>query len=110
MTFEQVKAEYIHGQQGKYNGRKITVRFRYFGLDENGDIDTGFGLAIRVDPMTIHGYKKGDLLLVIGTINAINRQYFVVDQVEEIRLTTDKEDLTVAPGLATEDHTKQEEN
>ena len=55
-------------------------------------------------------WKKGQLLAATGVINAVSRQYFNIDEVEEIRLTTDKEDLTVAPGLATEDHTKQEEN
>lgn len=110
MTFEQVKAEYTHGQQGKYHQRKVTVRFRYFGLDENGDMDTGFGLVVRANPEIREGFHKGQLLLATGEINAVNRQYFIVDKVEEIRLTTDKEDLTVSDQPKTEDHIKQEED
>ena len=40
----------------------------------------------------------------------MSRQYFNIDEVEEIRLTTDKEDLTASAQPKTEDHTKQEED
>ena len=109
MTFEQVKAEYVHGQRSKYAGRKVIVRFPYCGLDENGDIDTGFGLMIHARPEQLQNWKKGQLLAATGIINADHRQYFFIDAVEEIRLTTDKEDLTVSDAPKTEDHTKQEE-
>lgn len=110
MTFETVKAEYVHGQQSKYAGRKITVRFPYCGLDENGDIDTGFGLMIHAKSDLVQHWKKNQLLAATGVISAQSRQYFVIDEVEEIRLTTQKEDLTVSDAPKTEDHTKQEEN
>ena len=109
MTFEQVKAEYVHGQRSKYAGRKVIVRFPYCGLDENGDIDTGFGLMIHARPEQLQNWKKGQLLAATGIINANHRQYFFIDAVEEIRLTTDKEDLTVSDVPKTEDHKKQEE-
>ena len=57
MTFEQVRAEYTHGQQSKYNGRKVTVRFPYCGLDENGEIDTGFGLVIHAEEKLLQKWK-----------------------------------------------------
>ena len=109
MTFEQVKAEYTHGQQGKYNGRKVTVRFFYCGPDENGDMDTGCGLVIHAAPEMVQRWKKGQLLAATGEIRAVNRQYFIIDRVEEIRLTTEKEDLTVSDTPTAEDHTKQED-
>ena len=110
MTFEQVRAEYTHGQQSKYNGRKVTVCFPYCGLDENGEIDTGFGLVIHAEEKLLQKWKKGQLLAATGVINAVSRQYFNIDEVEEIRLTTDKEDLTASAQPKTEDHTKQEED
>lgn len=110
VTFEQVKAEYTHGKQAQYNGRRVTVRFRYFGPDENGDMDTGYGLTVHADPQLMSGCKKGQLLLATGTIKAVSRQYFIIDQVEQIRPTTDKEDLTAPAAPEAEDHTKQEEN
>lgn len=110
MTFEQVKAEYTHGQQGKYADRKITVRFPYCGLDENGDIDTGFGLVIHPEPGQLQPWKRGQLLAAVGLINAVSRQYFIIDEVEEIRLTTEKEDLTAPVQPRAEDHTEQEDN
>ena len=88
----------------------MTVRFPYCGLDENGDIDTGFGLVIHAEEKLLQKWKKGQLLAATGVINAVSRQYFNIDEVEEIRLTTDKEDLTAAAQPKTEDHTKQEED
>lgn len=44
-----------------------------------------------------------------GHIAAKSRDYFMIGEVEEIRLSTQKEDLTVSDEPKTEDHTKQEE-
>ncbi len=109
MTFEQVKSEYVHGQQSKYAGRRVTVKFIYCGLDENGDIDTGFGLRIHADEKFLQDWKKGQILAVTGHITAKSRDYFMIGEVEEIRLSTQKEDLTVSDEPKAEDHTKQEE-
>ncbi len=109
MTFEQVKAEYTHGQQSKYAGRRVTVKFMYCGLDENDDIDTGFGLVIHADEKHKKDWKKGQILAATGRINAQSKAYFTIDEVEEIRLSTQKEDLTVSDEPKAEDHTKQEE-
>ena len=109
MTYEQMKSEYVHGQQSKYAGRRVTVKFMYSGLDENGDIDTGFGLRIRAEEKYLQDWKKGQIWAATGRIAAKRRDYFMIGEVEEIRLSTQKEDLTVSDEPKTEDHTKQEE-
>ena len=109
MTYEQMKSEYVHGQQSKYAGRRVSVKFMYSGLDENGDIDTGFGLRIRADEKYLQDWKKGQILVATGRIAAKSRDYFMIGEVEEIRLSTQKEDLTVSDEPKTEDHTKQED-
>lgn len=110
MSFEQVKAEYTHGQQSKYNGRRVTVRFPYYGLDENGEIDTGFGLRVHAEQEHLKPWKRGQLLAATGVIAAAGSRYFRIDKVEQIRLTTEKEDLTVSAEPTAEDHKSQEEN
>ena len=47
-TFEQVKTEYLHGAQGRYAGRAVELRFPWWYLNSAGEIDTGFGLTVRL--------------------------------------------------------------
>ena len=47
-TFEQVKTEYLHGSQGRYAGRAVELRFPWWYLNSAGEIDTGFGLTVRL--------------------------------------------------------------
>ena len=89
--------------------KSLPVKFMYSGLDENGDIDTGFGLRIRAEEKYLQDWKKGQILAATGRIAAKSRDYFMIGEVEEIRLSTQKEDLTVSDEPKTEDHTKQEE-
>lgn len=110
MSFEQVKAEYTHGQQYKYKDRRVTVRFPYHGLDEAGDVDTGFGLKVRAAQEHLQPWKRGQLLAATGVITAVSSTYFCIDRVEEIRLTTEKEDLTVSAQPSAEEHKSQEEH
>ena len=49
ISFDQVRSEYTHGQQSKYAGRKVTLRFPWWHLDLDGHGDTGFGLLIHFD-------------------------------------------------------------
>ena len=39
--------------------------FEFMYPDENGDMDTGYGLAIHADPQLMSGCKKGQLLLEV---------------------------------------------
>ena len=47
-SFEQVKNEYVHGAQSNYADRKVELRFPWWYLNSAGDIDTGFGLTVRI--------------------------------------------------------------
>ena len=96
VTLEQVRSEYAHGRKSRYNGRKVTIRFPYFCQDSSGALDTGFGLLIRADDRLKKPWKRGQLLAVTGYITAEGRDSFTIDRVEEIRLATAQEDLTVS--------------
>ncbi len=96
LMLEQVRAEYARGQQSRYDGRRITIRFPYLCRDNSGALDTGFGLLIRADEQLIKSWKRGQLLAVTGYITAEGKDDFLIDRVEEIRLSTEKENLTVS--------------
>lgn len=90
VSFEQVRTEYVKGQQGKYADRSVSLWFPYWRINEDGMLDTGFGLEIDLT-----GYedkegllpllKKGDFIYVTGRVQAKRRNYFCIDRVEDIR-------------------------
>ena len=89
MTFEQVRAEYVKGAQGRYGGRKGSIWFPYWRTNE-GVMETGFGLDIDLtgfeDPEGIlPTLKAGQFILVTGELQARKRDYFCIGAVEEIR-------------------------
>lgn len=90
MTFEQVKAEYLKGAQGRYAGRKVSVWYPYRRGMEDNKISTGFGLDIDLDgfddPDGLLGSLKNDeFIYVTGEILAKRRDYFCVGNVTELR-------------------------
>ena len=90
MSFEQVAAEYVKGQQGKYADRSVSLWFPYWRINEDGMLDTAFGLEIDLagfdDPDgLLPRLKKGDFIYVTGRVQAKRRDYFCIDRVEEIR-------------------------
>lgn len=94
-TFEQVKAEYMHGQGGKYHGRKVTVCFPYDKLDEEGDFKTGFGLVICKDGWQdeeglLPALKRGDLISATGEFVAVNPKYFCIGKLTSIQRATEE--------------------
>lgn len=95
-TFEQVHSEYTHGGQGRYNGRRVTVCFPWWRVTSTGDGDTGFGLGIRLRnneelAREAATFKRGEFIRVTGEINAVAKDYFVIDEVEElVRITEDE--------------------
>ena len=46
MDFERVAAEYVKGQQRKYADRSVSLWFPYWRINENGMLDTAFGLEV----------------------------------------------------------------
>ena len=90
MSFEQVSTEYVKGQQGKYADRLVSLWFPYWRINEDGMLDTGFGLEIDLtgfdDPNGLLPLlKKGDFIYVTGRVQAERRDYFRIDRVEELR-------------------------
>lgn len=95
-TFEQVNSEYKHGGQGRYNGRRVILCFPWWRLTTGNDGDTGFGLGIRLHNSKAlvreaASFKRGEYVRVVGEINAVAKDYFVIDEVEElVRITEDE--------------------
>ena len=90
MDFERVAAEYVKGQQRKYADRSVSLWFPYWRINENGMLDTAFGLEIDLTGFEdadglLPQLKKGDFIYVTGRIQAKRRDYFCIDRVEEIR-------------------------
>ena len=96
MTFEQVKTEYIKGKGMKYMGRRVTVRFPYWHMDDEGRIDSGFGLAVDVSGFedsdgVLGTLKSGEFISVTGVLVPQGRDYFYVGELEELRRISEKE-------------------
>ncbi len=90
MSFEQVSTEYVKGQQGKYADRLVSLWFPYWRINEDGMLDTGFGLEIDLTGFDDSNgllplLKKGDFIYVTGRVQAERRDYFRIDRVEELR-------------------------
>ena len=96
LSFDQVKSEYTHGQQRKYAGRKVTLRFPWWHLDLDGHGDTGFGLLIYFDGneeamAEAKALRAGDFVSVTGEIVAAGKNYFYIGNVTELRRVSEKE-------------------
>lgn len=95
-TFEQVKNDYVRGGQKNYAGRRVEVRFPWWYLNTEGDIDTGFGLMVRVkdrpellaEAKTLH---RGDCVRAVGEVVAAGKSYFYVGELEELQRISEKE-------------------
>ena len=90
MVLERVAAEYVKGQQRKYADRSVSLWFPYWRINENGMLDTAFGLEIDLTGYDdadglLPRLKKGDFIYVTGRVQAKRRDYFCIDRVEEIR-------------------------
>ena len=98
ISFDQVRSEYTHGQQSKYAGRKVTLRFPWWHLDLDGHGDTGFGLLIHFDgndeamaeAKTLH---SGEFVSVTGEIVPAGKAYFYIGNVTELRRVSEKEEI-----------------
>ena len=104
-SFEQVKNEYVHGAQSNYADRKVELRFPWWYLNSAGEIDTGFGLTVRIgDKQELADearlMRRGDIVRVVGTLVAENRQYFYIGKLEEME----------AAGLNTDEQHRQYHN
>ena len=96
MTYEQMKSEYVHGQQSKYAGRKVTLRFPWWHLDLDGHGDTGFGLLIHFDGndeamAEAKTLRSGEFVSVTGEIVPAGKAYFYIGNVTELRRSSEKE-------------------
>ena len=95
-AFEQVKNEYVHGEQSKYADRPVELRFPWWYLNTDGDIDTGFGLTIRVKDNAelaaeAKAMRRGDFVRVVGTLVAERRDFFYIGKLEELQRISEKE-------------------
>ena len=98
MTYEQMKSEYVHGQQSKYAGRKVTLRFPWWHLDLDGHGDTGFGLLIHFDGndeamAEAKTLRSGEFVSVTGEIVPAGKAYFYIGNVTELRRVSEKEEI-----------------
>lgn len=96
VSFDQVKSEYTHGQQSKYAGRRVTLRFPWWHLDLDGHGDTGFGLLIHFDGndeamAEAKTLRPGDFVSVTGEIVPAGKAYFYIGNVTELRRSSEKE-------------------
>ena len=95
-SFEQVKNEYVKGGQSRYADRKVSVCFPWWRITSDGQGDTGFGLSIRLKSNAelaaeAAGLKRGDFVRVTGSIEAVNKGYFVIGRLEELTRITEDE-------------------
>ena len=95
-TFEQVKTEYVKGGQSRYADRKVSVCFPWWRVTSDGQGDTGFGLSIRLKSNAelaaeAAGLKRGEFVRVTGSIEAVNKGYFVIGKLEELTRITEEE-------------------
>ena len=95
-TFEQVKTEYVKGGQGRYADRKVSVCFPWWRVTSDGQGDTGFGLSILLKSNAelaaeAAGLKRGEFVRVTGSIEAVNKGYFVIGKLEELTRITEEE-------------------
>ena len=96
ISFDQVRSEYTHGQQSKYAGRKVTLRFPWWHLDLDGHGDTGFGLLIHFDGndeamAEAKTLRSGEFVSVTGEIVPAGKAYFYIGNVTELRRSSEKE-------------------
>ena len=96
MTFEQVSAEYLQGQGLRYMERPVTVRFPYWRRNARGELETGFGLCIRLDDFpdpegVLPTLKSGQFISVTGQLLPHSKQYFDMGRVEALRRISEKE-------------------
>ena len=96
MSFDQVKTEYLKGVGMKYMDRRVTVRFPYWRLDQEGRIDSGFGLCVDVSDFDdeegiLTALKSGQFLSATGVLVPEGRSYFYVGKLEELRRISPKE-------------------
>ena len=98
ISFDQVRSEYTHGQQSKYAGRKVTLRFPWWHLDLDGHGDTGFGLLIHFDGndeamAEAKTLRSGEFVSVTGEIVPAGKAYFYIGNVTELRRVSEKEEI-----------------
>ena len=91
-----MKTEYLHGAQGRYAGRAVELRFPWWYLNSAGEIDTGFGLTVRLagsaellDEAKL--MRRGDCVRLTGTLVAESKNYFCVGEVETLERISEKD-------------------
>ena len=95
-AFEQVKTEYVHGAQSSYDGRTVELRFPWWYLNSAGEIDTGFGLTVRLAGSAelldeAKRLRRGDCVRLTGTLVAESKNYFCVGEVETLECISEKD-------------------
>ena len=100
--FELVKSEYQRGGVSRYDGRELTLRFRYWRCDANGALDTGYGLMVETEGCEaakelLPSLKSGQFLSVTGCIVAKSKQYFTVGKLSDIHRIREDEVLALLP-------------
>ena len=100
--FELVKSEYQQGGVNRYNGREVTVRFRYWRQDSAGALDTGYGLMVETGDCEmakelLPTLKNGQFVSATGRISAKSRQYFTIGELSDLRRIREDEVMALMP-------------
>jgi len=100
--FEEVRSEYQHGGVSRYNGREVTLRFRYWRQDAEGALDTGFGLMVETDGCEaakelLPSLKNDQFVSATGHIIAKSSQYFTIGELNDLHRIREDEVLTLLP-------------
>lgn len=100
--FELVKSEYQRGNISGYNGRRVSLRFRYTRQEEDGVLDTDFGLKVETRGCEaarelLPTLKRGMFLSVTGHLIAQSKSYFTIGELEDIRIIREDELYALMP-------------
>ena len=96
MSFDQVKTEYVKGKGMRYMDRRLTVRFPYWRMNEDGRLDSGFGLCVDVSTFEdsegiLKTLKSGEFISATGVLVPEGRDYFYLGKLEELRRISGKD-------------------
>ena len=79
-----------------FAGRAVELRFPWWYLNSAGEIDTGFGLTVRLAGSAelldeAKRLRRGDCVRLTGTLVAESKNYFCVGEVETLERISEKD-------------------
>ncbi len=82
----------------RYIGKRVTVKFPFYQIDTQGDMDTGFGVYFRIDAWRnndlygaaiLQSLKENELIAASGSITEIRPSMLFIELEELERLNND---------------------